>query len=86
MGNSYEIGAGARVAQNIIKKHGFDKFMALIDMYKRGVSGTAIAEEFGVTRQRINQWKQRLGTSREIYNISPDVELLIHGTISHITI
>lgn len=86
MSSSYEIGAGARIARNIIKNHGFEKFMQLIEMYKRGVSGPNIAKEFGVTRQRVNQWKQRLGTSTEIYNVSPDVEMLIHGTISHITI
>ena len=86
MDNSKDIGSGARVARNIINKHGFDKFMLLINLYKQGVSGAKIAKEFGVTRQRVNQWKQKLGTSTTIFNVSGDVELLIHGTIAHITI
>ena len=68
-----------RVARNIIKKHGHEKFVRLLSLFEEGVSGTDIAAEFGVCRQRVNQWKQKLGTRVETYVIEPAVENLLYG-------
>ena len=75
-----------RVARNIIKKHGPDKFTRLLDLFREGVSGTDIAAEFGVSRQRVNQWKQKLGTSVETYVVDPAVERFLYGRTRHTVI
>ena len=56
-----------RVAENLIKTYGSAKFTQLIQMFHENVSGTAIASEFEVSRQRVNQWKHSLGVERITY-------------------
>ena len=49
-----------RIAKNIIDNYGVDMFKYLVSSLKQGVSGTEIGEEFGVTRQRVSQWRKAL--------------------------
>ena len=69
-----------RVASNIINTHGRDKFLFLINQFSAGASGPSIASEFGVTRQRVNQWKRKLGAEHVTYVLTPEVEALITST------
>lgn len=56
---------GKRIAQNIINKYGMNKFVRLIEGITNEVPGPVLAEEFGVTRQRISQWRLALVQSRK---------------------
>lgn len=70
-----------RVAENLIKTHGLKKFVRLVEMFQSNTPGSAIAAEFGVSRQRVNQWKQVLGREQVHFVLNPDVETLL-GIIS----
>lgn len=65
-----------RVANNIIKYYGKDRFVRLISLLESNTSGEAIAKEFGVTRQRVNQWKHILGVEKVEYTTNSDVKEL----------
>jgi transposase-like protein len=71
----------SRVARNLISSYGYDKFIQLIDMFRRGTSGQVIADEFGVSRQRVHQWKHRLGHQRMIFILDPAVEKIIKDPV-----
>lgn len=64
-----------KVAKNIVKRYGYDKFVLLVNHLQKGSSGPVIAEEFGVTRQRVNQWKKTLGTEHYSYSLDPEVQI-----------
>lgn len=70
---------GARVARNLIKKYGPDKFLQLVSMLEDNKSGPEIAEAFGVTRQRVSQWRSSLGVTVTIFNVSEDVERVVRA-------
>ena len=65
------------VAENIIRDHGKAAFVKLISLLREGESGTKIGYILGVSRQRINQWKQALGDEQVTYNVHPSVESLL---------
>ncbi len=58
------------VATNIVEEHGRRGLRKLLAMFDSGESGTVIAEQFGVSRQRVHQWKQLLGECHTSY--APD--------------
>lgn len=62
-----------RVARNFIKARGMEAFRTLIDMFKRGESGQVIANHFGVSRERVRQWKGKLGETITHYSLYPEV-------------
>lgn len=66
-----------RIAQNIIMTYGEEKFLYLLNQLAQGVPGTEIMLAFGVTRQRINQWKRKLGVEHVTYVLTPEVDLLL---------
>lgn len=72
----------ARVANNIIDHYGKEKFLFLINQFSSGASGPSIATEFGVTRQRVNQWKRKLGVEHVTYVLTPEVEALLREETS----
>ena len=74
-----------RVAENIIKTHGREKFLFLINQFSSGASGPSIAKEFNVTRQRVNQWKRKLGVEHIQYVLQPEVEKIVVGGTSAAT-
>lgn len=65
------------VAQNIISEHGPEAFQKLIDMFRSGESGTKIGRIFGVSRQRVSQWRSTLGVEQVTYLVHPDVQDLV---------
>ena len=67
-----------RVARNFIRRHGRVKFRRLLDALGRGESGQAIADEFGVSRERVRQWKNAFGTVITMYQLDPTVEHILN--------
>lgn len=78
-----KLSSSARVATNIIKLRTFDGFKRLVELFQANTPGPVIAEEFGVSRQRVNQWKKKLGNERTTYTLEPDVAELLKGQPSH---
>lgn len=66
-----------QVAENIIQTHGSAEFRRLIRMFRDGEKGPKIAAVFGVTRQRVHQWKQQLGELKCVYTPHRDIADLI---------
>lgn len=72
-----------RTMSNFIRMYGKDRFLKLVQMLRDCNSGPAIAKEFEVTRQRVNQWKKLFGTESKSYTLKPEIEeYLISGSIT----
>lgn len=52
----------AVVAQNFVNHYGKGKLKKFIRMLNRGMSGEEIAQEYGVSRERVRQWKNSFGS------------------------
>lgn len=66
-----------RVARNFIKSYGRTKFRRLLEALGSAESGQTLADEFGVSRERIRQWKNTFGTVITVYQVHPEVERLL---------
>ncbi|MEC7240524.1 MAG: hypothetical protein VXW32_04745 [Myxococcota bacterium] len=66
-----------RVARNFIKSYGRSKFRRLLQALGEGESGQVIADEFGVSRERVRQWKNAFGTVITLYQLHPEVERIL---------
>lgn len=66
----------ARVVRNFIHKHGKESLRKMIADFNEQRSGQEIAKELGVTRQRVNQWKEAFGVTVTSYVIHPEVTQL----------
>lgn len=66
-----------RVARNFVKSYGRTRFRRLLEALANAESGQALAEEFGVSRERIRQWKNTFGTVITMYQVHPEVERLL---------
>lgn len=65
------------VAANFVARHGVDGLRRLVDMLQEERSGQEIADSFGVSRERVRQWKNAFGHSVVIYQVHPDVQRLL---------
>jgi hypothetical protein len=66
-----------RVARNFIKTYGRARFRRLLEALARAESGQLVADEFGVSRERVRQWKNTFGTVITMYQVHPEVERLL---------
>jgi hypothetical protein len=66
-----------RVARNFIKTYGRVKFRRLLEALAVGESGQTIANEFGVSRERVRQWKNTFGEVITHYRIYPEVDRIL---------
>ncbi len=66
-----------RVARNFVKSYGRTRFRRLLEALANAESGQALADEFGVSRERIRQWKNTFGTVITVYQVHPEVERLL---------
>ena len=66
-----------RVARNFIKTYGRRRFRRLLEALAANESGQAIANEFGVSRERVRQWKNTFGTVITLYQLHPEVERIL---------
>lgn len=65
------------VAQNFIKTYGLKQFVRLVEMFRANEPGPKIAHTFGVSRQRVHQWKSQLGVETTTFTLDPEVALLL---------
>lgn len=66
-----------RVARNFIKTYGRARFRRLLEALACSESGQAV-EEFGVSRERVRQWKNTFGTIITVYQVHPEVERILN--------
>ena len=66
-----------RVARNFIKSYGRTKFRVLLENLAAGESGQKIADEFGVSRERVRQWKNTFGEVITHYRVFPEVDRIL---------
>jgi transposase-like protein len=64
------------VARNFIKQYGKARFKRFLRLLNEGVSGEQIAEEYGVSRERVRQWKNTFGRSVQTYDLNPEIQKL----------
>ena len=66
-----------RVARNFIKTYGRSGCRRLLQALAATESGQVIADEFGVSRERVRQWKNAFGTVITMYQLHPEVERIL---------
>jgi hypothetical protein len=66
-----------RVARNFIRTYGRSRFRRLLEALASNESGQTIANEFGVSRERVRQWKNTFGTVITLYQVHPEVERVL---------
>lgn len=66
-----------RVARNFIRSYGRANFRRLLEALANGESGQAIADEFGVSRERVRQWKNTFGEVITHYRVYPEVHRIL---------
>lgn len=59
---------------NFINKYGKQRFKWFLNAIANGVSGQVIADEFGVSRERVRQWKDTFGDTVTVYELKPEVK------------
>lgn len=57
-----------KIVDNLIKKHGLDRFMLLMEMFVQGKTNAEIGKEFSITRERVRQLKKLLTTTVQVVN------------------
>lgn len=53
----------ATVLHNLLEKYGKERVVRLLHLFEENESGEVIAREFGVSRERVRQWRNLLGTT-----------------------
>ncbi|MCB9777024.1 MAG: helix-turn-helix domain-containing protein [Alphaproteobacteria bacterium] len=66
-----------RVARNFIRTYGRTRFRRLLESLAAGQSGQTIADEFGVSRERVRQWKNTFGEVITYYRVFPEVDRIL---------
>lgn len=61
------------VAKNFISQYGKARFKRFLKLLRKGTSGETIAEEYGVSRERVRQWKNAFGDVVQTYDIDPGI-------------
>lgn len=62
------------VARNFIRQYGKAKFKRFLKYLREGVSGEVVAQEFGVSRERVRQWKNAFGRVVRTFEIDPEIK------------
>jgi hypothetical protein len=70
-------GSRERIARNFVDRYGPEAFHRLMGALSDGESGEVLAQEFGVSRERVRQWKQTFGTVVTLYQVHPDVQRVL---------
>lgn len=66
-----------RMARNFVQRYGADEFDQLMTLLSEGASGQAIADTFGVSRERVRQWKNAFGQVITLYQVYPEVQKVL---------
>ena len=59
--------------RGLIESFGVKKFQRLLQLFSEGASGESIADEFGVSRERVRHWKSMFGQVVSLYVVHPEV-------------
>ncbi|HHO54096.1 MAG TPA: hypothetical protein ENK18_25305 [Deltaproteobacteria bacterium] len=70
----------ARIARNFVARYGRERLRQLLVALGSGESGQEIARAFGVSRERVRQWKNAFGTVVTVYQIHPEIQTLLDET------
>lgn len=62
-----------RIAKNFIEKHGMEAFRSLLEMLQSNISGVEIGKKFGVSRERVRQWRDAFGNTLVYYQVHQDI-------------
>jgi DNA-directed RNA polymerase sigma subunit (sigma70/sigma32) len=62
-----------KIINNFIKKYGLKKFKDMIVSFQTGESGQDIGDRLNVSRERVRQWKKKLGD--EISGVIPSQKM-----------
>lgn len=62
------------MARNFVQRYGAEKFEFLVTSLSDGTSGQTIADEFGVSRERVRQWKNAFVQVITLYQIYPEIQ------------
>lgn len=73
------------VARNIIKKYGKPEFQLLIQMFQEGAPTRKVMQVYAVTRQRVAQWREALGTQVISFEPNPAIADLLPRTEPRVT-
>ena len=66
-----------RVARNFIKRYGKARFKSLINAFRELRSGQKVADQLGVSRERVRQWRNAFGETITVYAPHPEVLSLL---------
>lgn len=66
-----------KLARYLIKRFGKDGLQRLIEGFERRDKCAELVQTYGVTRQRIHQWKNTLGVPIRSYVLHPEVQALL---------
>jgi hypothetical protein len=69
-----------KVAENLIRKYGEDAFHNLLGRFKTNDNNQEIATAFTVSRERVRQWKNVLGRTIVLYEVTPSISHLLGET------
>lgn len=62
-----------RMVRFFVKRRGRAALNRFLDLCSENKSGQQIADEFGVTRQRVQQWRDAFGQTVHAYSIHSDI-------------
>jgi DNA-directed RNA polymerase sigma subunit (sigma70/sigma32) len=66
-----------RIARNFVERYGVQALQELLAALADGESGEAIAARYGVSRERVRQWKNAFGQVVTHYQVHPEVAALL---------
>lgn len=64
---------GNKTIDNFVKNRGTDGLKKFVSSLVNRRSGQAIAQQMGVSRERVRQWKKAFGQTQRAYTIYPEV-------------
>jgi hypothetical protein len=68
-----------KAMRNFVKSRGLAKFRYLISAFEQNISGQVIADQIGVTRERVRQWRDMFGMTITFYEVAPEARRLLGG-------
>lgn len=66
-----------RVARNFIKRYGMTQFQETLTAFGELRSGQKIANQLGVSRERVRQWRNAFGQIVTFYRLYPETKRIL---------
>jgi len=68
-----------RVVSNFINRYGAENLEMMLDGFQAGRSYQSIADELGVTKERVRQWRNLMGRTITVYLPDPELIQMLEG-------